>query len=219
MSHSATILIVDDIAANRETLRELLDMPGYEIIEAANGPTALRLARETPPDLVLLDVMMPCMGGYEVCRRMRADPALADVPIIMVTALDDPESVLAGLEAGADDFLTKPVNGGILRARVRTRLNRYRRLVDSLRACEERFRVMFDLLEQKVAECTAQLEAVNWESQGEIKERKQIEVQLRDFLKEIGDLKSALDEQALVAITDSQGKITCVNEGGTQKQR
>jgi PAS domain S-box-containing protein len=167
MSHSATILIVDDIAANRDTLCELLASPEYQLVEAADGPTALRLAAQTPPDLVLLDVMMPDMEGFEVCRRMRAALHLAEVPIIMLTALDDSGSLLAGLDAGADDFLTKPINRIALRARVRTitRLNRYRRLVDarsalqaetiehqqteeSLRESEEEYRVLFNSIEE-----------------------------------------------------------------------
>lgn len=130
MNQPATILIVDDLAANRETLTELLTADGFRFVEAADGPTALRLAAGAPPDLVLLDIMMPGMDGFEVCRRMRADVRLAEVPVIMVTALDDQASRLAGLEAGADDFITKPFNRAELRARVRTvtRLNRYRRL-------------------------------------------------------------------------------------------
>ncbi len=130
MSEPATILIVDDIAANREILRELLERQAYRLVEAADGPTALRLAAETQPDLVLLDVMMPGMDGFAVCRRLRADPGLAEVPVMMVTALDDQASRLAGIEAGADDFITKPYNLAELRARVSTttRLNRYRRL-------------------------------------------------------------------------------------------
>jgi PAS domain S-box-containing protein len=138
------IFLVDDIAANRETLCELLETEDYRLVEAANGPTALQLAAETAPDLILLDVMMPGMDGYEVCRRLRADPNLAEVPVIMITALDDQDSRLAGLEAGADDFISKPFNRAELRARVRTitRLNRYRRLVevqDRLRESEARF--------------------------------------------------------------------------------
>ena len=149
LSTPATILIVDDIDSNRETLRELLDSQGHRFIEAANGTTALRLASETPPDLVLLDVMMPGMSGYEVCRQIRANARLAEVPVIMITALDDQESRLAGIEAGADDFVTKPFNGTEMRARVRsiTRLNRYRLLHESqaaLRECNERFRLMVE---------------------------------------------------------------------------
>jgi DNA-binding response OmpR family regulator len=132
MNTPAIILIVDDVAANRETLRELFAAENYRLLEAADGPTALRLAAETPPDVVLLDVMMPDMDGYEVCRRLRANARLAEVPVIMVTAFDDQAARLAGLEAGADDFITKPFNRAELRARVRTitRLNRYRRLTE-----------------------------------------------------------------------------------------
>jgi PAS domain S-box-containing protein len=143
------ILVVDDVATNRETLRELLDAQDYRVMEAADGPTALRLMAETPPDLVLLDVMMPGMDGYEVCCRLRADARLAAVPVIMVTALDDQASRLAGIKAGADDFVTKPFNRAELRARVRTitRLNRYRRLLETqteLRESAERYRVLFE---------------------------------------------------------------------------
>ncbi len=144
MNPPATILLADDLAANRETLRELLEPEHYRLIEAADGPTALQLAAQTLPDLVLLDVMMPGLNGYEVCRRLRADVRLAEVPIIMITALDDSASLLQGLEAGADDFITKPFNRSELRARVRTitRLNRYRRLVETqakLHESETRF--------------------------------------------------------------------------------
>lgn len=145
MKQSAVVLIVDDQASNRETLRELLAPQNYQIVEAADGPTALRLAAETQPDLILLDVMMPGTDGYEVCRRLRADSRLSAVPVIMLTALDDQASRLAGLEAGADDFITKPFNRAELRARVHTitRLNRYRRLLETqeqLRESETRFR-------------------------------------------------------------------------------
>jgi len=128
----ATILIVDDVAANRCLLRELLDTGEYLLIEAPDGATALQIANRTPPDLVLLDAVMPGMDGFEVCRRLRADPRLAEVPIVMLTALDDEASRLAGLNMGADDFIAKPFNSSELRARVRTitRLNRYRRITE-----------------------------------------------------------------------------------------
>jgi CheY-like chemotaxis protein len=105
---------------------------GYRLACAAGGAEAIERALAEQPDLVLLDVMMPEVDGFEVCRRLRADPALAEVPIVMGTALDDPGSRLQGIEAGADDFISKPYNRTELRARVRsiTRLNRYRRLVD-----------------------------------------------------------------------------------------
>jgi two-component system cell cycle response regulator len=131
MEHRSTILIVDDEALGRETLEGVLFGQGYELAFAGNGPEALTKAAELVPDLILLDVMMPGMDGFEACRRLRADRVLADVPIIMVTALDDRDSCLEGIEAGADDFVTKPFDRLKLRARVRTitRLNRYRRLL------------------------------------------------------------------------------------------
>jgi DNA-binding response OmpR family regulator len=133
MNQPATILIVDDLDANRLTLMELLAADGFHLVEAADGGQALELAAAMPPDLVLLDVMMPGMDGYEVCRRLRADARLAEVPVVLVTALDDQAARLTGIEAGADDFISKPFNRTELRARVRTitRLNRYRRLTET----------------------------------------------------------------------------------------
>ena len=127
----STILIVDDEPVGRETLEALLFRQGYRLAFAGDGPETLAKAAEIGPDLILLDVMMPGMDGFEVCQRLRADPVLAEVPIIMVTALDDRDSRLRGIEVGADDFITKPYDRVELRARVRgiTRLNRYRRLL------------------------------------------------------------------------------------------
>jgi two-component system cell cycle response regulator len=131
MNQPTTVLIADDEPLGQETLAALLSPLGYQLIFASNGAETLRLAIATPPDLILLDVMMPGMDGFEVCRRLREYAPLADVPIIMLTALDDRDSRLRGIEAGADDFVSKPYDRTELRARVRTiaRLNRYRRLV------------------------------------------------------------------------------------------
>ncbi|MDH3676052.1 MAG: response regulator [Anaerolineae bacterium] len=131
MAHENTVLIVDDEITARKTLRALLLGQPYNLAFAANGKDALAQAAELDPDLILLDVMMPEMDGFEVCRRLRANPFLAEVPIIMVTALDDRESRLKAIEAGADDFVSKPFDRVELRARVRAtiRLNRYRRLL------------------------------------------------------------------------------------------
>jgi putative two-component system response regulator len=130
MPTHSTILIVDDNDNIRELLAAILMSPGYVIITAASGEEALALADSYRPDLVLLDVMMPGMDGYEVCRRLRAAPRTAEVPILMITALDDRASKVSGIEAGADDFLSKPLDRTELRARVRTitRLDRFRRL-------------------------------------------------------------------------------------------
>lgn len=132
MQAKSIILIVDDTETGREILEALLQSSTYQLAFACNGPEALLKAEEVTPDLILLDVMMPGMDGFEVCRRLRSNPRLAEIPIILVTALDDRQSRLQGIEAGADDFVTKPFDHAELRARVRTitRLNRYRRLLD-----------------------------------------------------------------------------------------
>ncbi len=131
MSQQSTILIVDDQRIARMKLEMLLRDEAYQLAFAENGAAALKKAVQLIPDLILLDVMMPDMDGYEVCRRLRTHKLLAEVPIIMITALEDQESRLQGIEAGADDFISKPFDNVELRTRVRsiTRLNRYRRLL------------------------------------------------------------------------------------------
>ncbi len=139
MPGSSTILIVDDEPCGRETLEALLLPLGHRLEFAGSGAQTLEQAGACQPDLVLLDVMMPDMDGYEVCRRLRADPLLAEVPVILVTALDDRDSRLTGIEAGADDFITKPYDRMELRARVKTvlRLNRYRRITNERRRASQ----------------------------------------------------------------------------------
>ena len=136
---SSTILIVDDEPAGRHTLESILEGQGYRLEMAGTGLEALKIAGELLPDVILLDVMMPGMDGFEVCRRIRNDPALAEIPIIMLTALDDRQSLLDGLESGADDYITKPYDRFELRARLLgiTRLNRYRKLLDDRVHIEE----------------------------------------------------------------------------------
>jgi PAS domain S-box-containing protein len=132
MEEKARVLIVDDDVNARLTVEALLLREGHDLAFASSGTEALAKISELVPDLVLLDVMMPGMDGFEVCRRLRSIPHLSTVPVIMVTSLDDRDSRLQGIEAGADDFIAKPLDGAELRARVRTvaRLNRYRRLLD-----------------------------------------------------------------------------------------
>jgi two-component system cell cycle response regulator len=131
-SNKSTILVVDDTPAGRETLQALLFSDAYDLYFANDGLQALEMANSVRPDLILLDVMMPEINGFEVCRRLRATPDLTHIPVIMVTALDDRMSRLQGIQSGADDFVSKPFDSAELRARVRTitRLNRYRRLVE-----------------------------------------------------------------------------------------
>src|SRR5258706_5538407 len=125
-----TILIADDDPAGRKVIESVLTTQGYELEFAVNGREVLKKATELKPDLILLDIMMPEMDGMEVCERIRKDRDLAEVPVVIVTALDDRNTRIASLDAGADDFVTKPIDRAELRARVRsiTRLNRYRLL-------------------------------------------------------------------------------------------
>ena len=131
MNDKSTILIVDDQKIMRETIGMLLAKEDYDLIYASDGQEALRKASQIIPDLILLDIMMPAMDGFEVCRRLREHRVLAEVPIVMVTALNDRKSWMEGIEAGADDFVFKPFDTVELRTRVQniTRLNRYRRLI------------------------------------------------------------------------------------------
>ncbi|MCH9020627.1 MAG: PleD family two-component system response regulator [Proteobacteria bacterium] len=129
---SARILVVDDQPLNVKLLEVKLSTEYYEVITATDGEGALATARAARPDLILLDVMMPGMDGFEVCRRLKADPALMHIPVVMVTALDGARDRVRGLEAGADDFITKPVNDVLLFARVRSLL-RVKLTFDALR--------------------------------------------------------------------------------------
>jgi putative two-component system response regulator len=122
MRGPSRLLVVDDDERNRKLLGAMLRAEGYVTLEAANGIEALEQARQEQPAVVLLDVMMPGMDGYEVAQRLKTDPATSSMPIVMVTALDDRDSRLKGLEAGAEEFVTKPVDRLELRVRVRNLL-------------------------------------------------------------------------------------------------
>jgi putative two-component system response regulator len=139
----STILIVDDEYSGRETLQSILEGEGYNLVMAENGPQAIAQAKSSLPDVILLDVMMPGMTGFEVCEKIRNDPQVAEIPIIILTALDDRDSLLRGLKAGADDFISKPFDRFELRARLIgiTRLNRYQKLLrerENLQAANKR---------------------------------------------------------------------------------
>ncbi|MFC1853565.1 HD domain-containing phosphohydrolase [candidate division CSSED10-310 bacterium] len=131
MEEKNTILIVDDEKFGREVLKSLLESQGYQLVFACSGHEALEKASRIRPDLILLDVVMPDLDGFEVCKRLRRDPLLAEVPIIMITGLEDRESRLQGIEAGADEFISKPFDEYELQTRIKniTNLNRYRRLL------------------------------------------------------------------------------------------
>jgi adenylate cyclase len=159
MRTPARILIVDDNPANVKILQTRLSADGYEVVTAADGEEALARARQDSPDLILLDVMMPKLNGLEVCRRLRADPDFPFTPIIMVTAMADPKDVVAGLEAGGDEYLTKPVDHSALSARVRSML-RIKRLHDRVEDLASQMKEWNTSLEQRVAEQLEELQRV-----------------------------------------------------------
>ncbi|HEX2200039.1 MAG TPA: response regulator [Burkholderiales bacterium] len=144
------ILVVDDQRANVEMLAGVLTARGYEVLTATDGESALEQVRREPPDIVVSDILMPQMDGYELCRRLRSEPATTLLPVILVTSLDPLQERVNGIEAGADDFLSKPVNWDELFARVRSLL-RIKRLQDEVKAWNAK-------LEERVREQVAQLE-------------------------------------------------------------
>src|SRR2546422_55738 len=129
---SARILVVDDVPANVKLLEARLSAEYFDVLTASNGAEALDLCSRSECDIILLDVMMPDIDGFEVCRRLKSNPATHFIPVVMITALDSPADRVRGLEAGADDFLTKPVSDIVLIARVRS-LTRLKMMTDELR--------------------------------------------------------------------------------------
>jgi len=132
MAMNGRILVVDDAMENIQILHAALQ-DEHEVLFALDGPRALELARTQHPDLILLDAMMPDMDGYALCKELQAAPETADIPVIFVTALSSPEDETRALEAGAADFISKPVNAAVVRARVHTQLT-VKRQRDALRA-------------------------------------------------------------------------------------
>ena len=160
------ILIVDDNLTNLDILQARLEAHNYKILTATDGESGLALAKEKEPDLILLDIMMPKMDGIEVCRHIRADASLPFMPIIMVTAKADSKDIVAGLEAGSDEYLTKPVDHAALVARVKSML-RVKALHDTvleqsakLEAQSSQLAEWNRTLEQEVAEQLAKLQQV-----------------------------------------------------------
>jgi adenylate cyclase len=153
------ILVVDDVEKNVRLLADVLTGRGYRTTTAASGEAALHAIQREPPDLVLLDVMMPGLDGYAVCRAIRADAVHAMLPVVLVTALDPAQERVKGLEAGADDFLNKPVNQAELMARVRSLL-RIKAYHDEVQRQKAELADWNRTLEQRVADGVAQLERV-----------------------------------------------------------
>jgi DNA-binding response OmpR family regulator len=153
------ILVIDDMPRNAKLLDDLLTVKGYEVQTASSGKEGLQRIEEWKPDLILLDIMMPEMDGYEVCRRIRANPETEIIPVVLVTSLDPAQERVKGLESGADDFLSKPVDPPSLLARVRSLL-RIKELYDTVQAQKAELTSWNANLEQRVQEQVTQLESV-----------------------------------------------------------
>jgi adenylate cyclase len=154
------VLIADDNTANLRILRMRLTADGYDVVTAADGEEALAVTRDSGPDLILLDIMMPKVDGMEVCRRLKKEQGSSFTPIILVTAMTDAKDIVAGLEAGADEYLTKPVDHAALSARVRSML-RIKALHDTVATQAEEIARWNATLERRVVEQVAELERVS----------------------------------------------------------
>jgi len=160
MNNPARILVVDDNETNRDILITRLEKHGYQLLQAADGEEALASAAQHSPDLILLDVEMPKLDGFEVCRRLKNDPAMPFIPIILVTARAASQDVVTGLDAGADEYLTKPIDQAALVARVRSMLL-VKALHDQVQAQAADLATWNHTLEQRVTEQVTELDRMN----------------------------------------------------------
>jgi putative two-component system response regulator len=178
------VLIVDDEYIGRETLQAVLEGEGYELEMAENGMEAIEKAKKLLPDVILLDVMMPGMTGFEVCQRIRNDPDIAEIPIIILTALDDRESLLSALKAGADDFISKPFDRYELRARLLgiTRLNRYQKLLQERAKLQEANAQLLDAYEATIEGWSHAMDLRDQETEGHSRRVAELTVKLAQAL-------------------------------------
>ncbi len=204
MTEPHTILVVDDLPANRKLLTDLLVTKGYDVVVAASGEEALAIVDKERPGLVLLDVLMPGLTGYEVCRKIRDNPATAHIPVVLVTSLDPAEERIRGIEAGADDFLSRPVNQAELLARVRSLL-RIRALHDQVQVQSEQLAEWNRTLELRVQEQLAQLHSLLEVSQF-LTSSLEIEELLRLILAPVSRLMGA-DTSSLLLVDPATGDL------------
>ena len=181
---SSLILIADDEYAGRETLQSVLEGEGYQLEMAENGMQAIEKAKSLLPDVILLDIMMPGMTGFEVCERIRNDPQIAEIPIIVLTALDDRESLLRALKAGADDFVSKPFDRYELRARLLgiTRLNRYQKLIQERAKLQEANAQLLDAYQATIEGWSHAMDLRDRETEGHSRRVAELTVQLAQNL-------------------------------------
>jgi len=182
MRDPALILVVDDTPENRDILQMRLEAQGYRVALAVDGEDGLEKIRALRPDLVLLDVMMPRLDGFEVCRRVRADASLPFMPIILVTAKTDTRDVVAGLEAGGDDYLTKPIDQAALMARVRSML---------------RIKALHDQVQAQAAELAGWNRTLEARVQAQLKEIEQAGRLKRFLPPQVADLIASGDDSLL----------------------
>ncbi len=202
----STVLIVDDEYSGRQTLESVLEADGYQIEMAENGIQALEMAKVIQPDVILLDVMMPGMTGFEVCQRIRNDPLIAEIPIIVLTALDDRESLLNALKAGADDFITKPFDRYELRARLIgiTKLNRYHKLVQERISLQEAHTQLLKAYEATIEGWSHAMDLRDQETEGHSHRVAELTIELA---KKFGMNESELIQTRRGALLHDMGKL------------
>ena len=183
MREPPRLLIVDDNPANLEIMQARLARQGYEILTAADGDEALALARERTPDLILLDVMMPGKDGIQVCRELKGDRSLPFMPIILVTAKSDPDDIVTGLDAGGDEYITKPIDHAALIARVRSIL---------------RIKALHDTVQEQAAQLEAWNRALEARVAAQVSELQRLSALKRFFAPQVAELIMSSGEERLL---------------------
>lgn len=180
MTSRPKILIVDDEMITKITIEALLSSENYDLYFAENGLLGLSMATQLQPDIILLDVMMPGMNGFEACKQIRSTPSLAEIPVILITALDDRESRLAGLKAGADDFITKPfdIHELLLRIQNMARLNRYRLLTEQRQEMDHLHSELLIAYDKTIEGWTRALDLRDKETEGHTERVTEMTIQL-----------------------------------------
>jgi putative two-component system response regulator len=198
--NKTTILIVDDDASARDVLVSILEVDDYQLILAENGVQAIELATAILPDIILLDVMMPGMDGFETCRRIRSEKSIAEVPILFLTALDDRQSLLTGLDVGADDFISKPPDRYELRARLLgiSRLNRYRKLLDERQSLDNAHEQLLLAYDKTIEGWSLAMDLRDKETEGHSRRVAQMTIKLAESLGIHGEELSSIRRGALL---------------------